>query len=1295
MQSHVSLAARNLAGRSLSRSHSADRRSRRVIVRALALGAAAALTVALMPLSALAATTKPHVVPAVAAGGDWAQFRDGPTHVGYDTQEDTISTSNVGALAMAWTGKTGNAITSSPAVAGGVVYVGSTDGKLYAYAVGCGSGGRACDPLWTGAAGTAISYSSPAVANGVVYIGSWQGNLYAFDAAGVTGCGGTPKTCTPLWTASMVGASIASSPTIAAGVVYVGGTNDKLYAFDAAGVTGCSGAPKTCAPLWSATTGGWIEDSPAVANGVVYVGSYDDKLYAFDAAGVTGCSGSPKTCSPIWTGATGGRLVSSPAVANGVVYVGSYEDNKLYAFAVGCNHGGGACAPLWTATTGGWIESSPAVADGVVYIGSGDDLLYAFDAAGSTRCGGSPKTCAPLWTGATGSFVSSSPAVANGVVYVGSYDHDLYAFAVGCGSGGSSCSPLWTGATGDNVYSSPAVANGVVYVASWDDKLYAFAIAGDWPQFHNTVSRRGDNVEEYALSAPNVPALGMAWKGAVGAHVESSPAVANGVVYVGTYDSGKLYAYAVGCASGGGTCQPLWTAATGNWWITSAPAVANGVVYVGGSDGMLYAFDAAGVTGCSGSPRTCAPLWTGATGEAITSSPAVSNGVVYVGSDDGKLYAFDAAGVTGCTGNPKTCSPIWTGTTGAAIRSVPAVAQGVVYVGSENGMLFAFDAAGVKGCGGSPKACMPLWTGATGNAIYSSPAVADGVVYVGSNDHKLYAFDAAGVTGCSGSPKACLPLWTGATGGQVYSSPAVANGVVYVGSMDDSLYAFDAAGATRCSGSPRTCLPLWTALTQGSIESSPAVANGVVYVGSDDDNVYAYAVGCGNGGGSCASIWKYTTGGVVYSSPAISNGVVYVGSRDDNLYAFALPAGVNQAAATFHASDPARVLDSRPTGSGHTNIGLSGKFHAGAVRTFRVSGVVGVGASTVAVPTNATAVTGNLTIVGETADGLVALGPSMTPTGDVTTINFVVGDTRANNVTLGLGPNGTLSAVYRSAGATLDLIFDVTGYFTPDATGATYSTVAPGRVLDTRKTGSGHTNIGLAGKFTTKTVRTFKVAGVKALGWASALVPAGATAVTGNLTVTNATSIGYVSVGPTIASVPKTSTLNVAAGANIANGVTVALNGGNLQAVWDGTAGSSADVIFDVTGFFTTAQTGLKFYPIVPVRDLDTSTGVGFSFAFVSGQPESLTVAGYGGVGANAAGIAGNLTILNPSSNGYAFISPTTVATPTSSTINVSANKAGANGFDVALSAGSLAIIWVGSVGSTADVALDITGYWK
>jgi hypothetical protein len=65
----------------------------------------------------------------------------------------------------------------------------------------------------------------------------------------------------------------------------------------------------------------------------VYVGSYDHKLYAFDAAGSTNCSGNPPTCSPLWTATTGSVLVSSPAVANGVVYVGSFDRN-LYAFGL-------------------------------------------------------------------------------------------------------------------------------------------------------------------------------------------------------------------------------------------------------------------------------------------------------------------------------------------------------------------------------------------------------------------------------------------------------------------------------------------------------------------------------------------------------------------------------------------------------------------------------------------------------------------------------------------------------------------------------------------------------------------------------------------------------------------------------------------------------------------------------------------------------------------------------------------------------------------------------------------------
>ena len=60
--------------------------------------------------------------------------------------------------------------------------------------------------------------------------------------------------------------------------------------------------------------------------------------------------------------------------------------------------------------------------------------------------------------------------------------------------------------------------------------------------------------------------------------MESSPAVANGVVYVGSYDR---HVYALNA----GTGALLWKYQTGG----SSPAVANGVVYVGWEDGV-YAF---------------------------------------------------------------------------------------------------------------------------------------------------------------------------------------------------------------------------------------------------------------------------------------------------------------------------------------------------------------------------------------------------------------------------------------------------------------------------------------------------------------------------------------------------------------------------------------------------------------------------------------------------------------------------------------------------------------------------------
>jgi outer membrane protein assembly factor BamB len=77
-----------------------------------------------------------------------------------------------------WSVATGGPVKSSPAVANGVVYAGSDDGKLYAVdAHGCGA--ATCAPLWTSAAGAPVR-SSPAVAVGSVYVGRDDGTLTAY-----------------------------------------------------------------------------------------------------------------------------------------------------------------------------------------------------------------------------------------------------------------------------------------------------------------------------------------------------------------------------------------------------------------------------------------------------------------------------------------------------------------------------------------------------------------------------------------------------------------------------------------------------------------------------------------------------------------------------------------------------------------------------------------------------------------------------------------------------------------------------------------------------------------------------------------------------------------------------------------------------------------------------------------------------------------------------------------------------------------------------------------------------------
>ncbi len=404
------------------------------------------------------------------------------------------------------------------------------------------------------------------------------------------------------------------------------------------------------------------------------------------------------------------------------------------------------------------------------------------------------------------------------------------------------------------------------------------------------------------------------------------------------------------------------------------------------------------------------------------------------------------------------------------------------------------------------------------------------------------------------------------------------------------------------------------------------------------------------------------------------------------------------AGTTYVPITPVRILDSRD-GSGLS--GLSGTFKSSVPRTFMVAGL-GV------IPAGAVAVTGNLTVTRQTNAGYVAVTPNPQVSPTSSTLNFPLGDNRANNVTVSLSQAGALSATYVGGGSTrtTDLIFDVTGYFLADDSAATYHPVTPTRLIDSRDgTGQpsapGDEGPGLPAKFKGGIPQTFTNSNVDGFNFSNNfIVPQAATAITGNLTVTNQTHAGYLSVTPDPTSLPTVSNLNFPLHDNRANGFTAPFNASHqLSIVYIAPTGSSADVILDVTGYYLDDLTGLHFYPVNPGRVMDTRTGVansGLTGAFGASVPRELATAGHWAMAPDAQAVTGNLTVTAQTAAGYAAITTVADPNPATSTINFPLGDTRANGVTVTLSgAGSLWLVYHAGSGKKASLILDVSGYFR
>jgi hypothetical protein len=256
-------------------------------------------------------------------------------------------------------------------------------------------------------------------------------------------------------------------------------------------------------------------------------------------------------------------------------------------------------------------------------------------------------------------------------------------------------------------------------------------------------------------------------------------------------------------------------------------------------------------------------------------------------------------------------------------------------------------------------------------------------------------------------------------------------------------------------------------------------------------------------------------------------------------------------------------------------------------------------------------------------------------------------------------------------------------------TGLRYVPIQPVRALDTRS------DVGLTGTFHANTARTFAIGGTTVDG---VDIPSAVRAVTGNVTVVKPTASGYVALTPTATNNPSTSTINFPAGDVRANNLTAALGpGGRLSAVYRATSGATANLVFDVTGYYVDDATAATYTATAPARRLDTRKGIGLSGAFHANAARHLALAGSGSIPGAAVAISGNLTAVNQTAAGYASITTANPGAnaPAVSNLNFPRRDVRANGVTVPLDAGGgIWLVYRGSDGATTDLVLDVTGYY-
>lgn len=338
---------------------------------------------------------------------DWTTFHANARRTGRNIQQVTPP------LKVRWRFQGRGQVVGGPAVAGGMVCVGSRD--TYVYALDSASG----QLRWEVPTGDRVE-STPAIGRRSVFVSSRDGRVYSIALTD-----GKVR-----WHAD-TGAPSRSSPALGGGTVVVGNQQGRLVAL----------GRRDGRLRWQAQARDEISAAPMIADELVVVGSWDGTVYAYAL----------EDGAPAWTCDAGGPVAAAASSADGVVYFGS-DDNAVFALDLQTGE------VRWRTELTASIRTCPAISDSLIVFGAMDGKIYA----------ASREDGALVWQHATDDEILASPAIAGEIVYAGSKDGALYALALADGA------ELWRYDTSYAVQSSPATAEQMVVLGMQYYDVVAF-----------------------------------------------------------------------------------------------------------------------------------------------------------------------------------------------------------------------------------------------------------------------------------------------------------------------------------------------------------------------------------------------------------------------------------------------------------------------------------------------------------------------------------------------------------------------------------------------------------------------------------------------------------------------------------------------------------------------------------------------------------------------------------------------------------------------------------------------------